>query len=280
MPFGFGGSSSTSSSQNQSQGSSFDVNDASSFNFGQSGSASGGQSGSQDTVAFADLFAQLFGGSSGAAGAVNTGGITNAANQLFGSGSDFLSGLGGGAGSQFLQDRLAGSDQLVDSQISQLSGDIGEFLSETVNPAITSGGVSAGTLGGSRGEVQRGLASEAALEEFTRGSTQIRSDERAATSQIAQFLSGQESQNSQIGLNALPGLFGLAEGGAMAGLSPFLALAQIFGGPTTLGSSQSSQFGSSFGFDAGGSQQTGRAGSQSTSSGSSTSSSGSFDIGF
>lgn len=268
-----GGSKSESSSRSQST--SFDNLDSFGFNFGAQGSESGG--GSTSRIAFEDVFAQLFGGASGAAAGIDTGAITGAANSLFSSGAGFLDTLtGGGAGAGHLEDRLARGGQFADDQIDLLGEDISKFLAEDVNPAITAGGVNAMTLGGSRGDLQRGLASEAALKEFSRGSLNIRRNEQSALDKIATDLAADEQGRNLGALGMLPGLFGLAESGAMANLSPFAALSQILGGPTVL--QDSNQFASSFGFDFGEDRTTGRAGSQSTSR--SDSESGSFNLGF
>ena len=265
--FGFGGGKSSSSSSS----SSFDNLDQVGFNFGQSGSVSGGVSGSQSTqnIAFEDLFANLFGGASNVAGGIDTSSLTSAANLLFSSGGGFLEQLaGGGAGAGFIEDRLANNSAIADEQIGLLGEDISRFLAEDVNPAITAGGVSASTLGGSRGEVQRGIASRGATEAFARGAADIRLGQQAQTDQLAQFLAGDETSRLGSALTQLPGLFGLAEAGTFAEMSPLMMLAQIMGGPTTLtdSTSFSEQFGESFGLDFGFDQTTGRAGSESSSS--------------
>lgn len=269
MPFGFGGSSSRSNSASASSSnanaSSFDNLD--SFGFGGSDSRS--------RIAFEDVFANLFGGASDAARAVDTSGLTSRANLLFSSGQSFLDDIGGGGvGREFLEGELANSDGLVGERIGQLGGDLGEFLNETILPAIKSSGVQAGTLGGGRGEVSKGIAAEGLIEEFARGSTAIRGAERDRLTGIASGLSADNLARNSVGLDALPGLFGLAEGGAMAGLSPFAALASILGNQTVLQDSTARDFSSS----------TGRAGSESTSTSRSTSSSSSrgnsFNFGF
>lgn len=276
MPFGIGGSTSKQSSQSSS--SSFDNLDQQGLNIGGSQSSSIGQSSSSSSIAFEDVFAKLFGGASGAAAGINTSAITDAANLLFGGGTNFLDQLaGGGAGAKFLEDRLAGSDQLVADQIGLLEEDIGRFLSETVNPAITGSGVQAGTLGGGRGEVQRGIASRGAAEAFAKGATDIRLGERARTDAIAQALASDETGRAGVGLNSLGDLLNLVTGGSLAGLEPFAALSQILGPATVLTDSQSSQSSQGTSFDFGFDQTTGRAGSQSSSS--SSGSSKSFDFG-
>lgn len=293
--FDFGGS--RSRSRSDSSSSSFDNLDSFGFNFGRTGSSSSGISGgssssrsgsvSQDRIAFEDIFASLFGGASSAAGAVNTGALTTASNLLFNSGAAFLDTLGGGgAGARALEERLASRDGLADEQISLLGEDISRFLSEDVNPAIKESGVVASTLGGSRGEVQRGMATDSATREFARGAVDIRSRDQAARDSIAGMLAQDESSRAGTALSSLPGLFGLAEGGALASLSPFAALSSILGPATVLSSSSSAasseasdfarQLSEAFGIDFGFDSTRGRAGSQSRSSSSSRSDSVSF----
>jgi hypothetical protein len=275
--FGIGGS--TSKSRSSSEASSFDNLDAFGFNFARDVSSSRGGSSSSQSIAFQDVFSKLFGGASGAAAGVDTSSISNAANLLFGKGGGFLEELGGGgAGARFLEDRLAGGDELANEEIGLLESDIGRFLSETANPAITAGGVSAGTFGGSRGEVQRGIATRGATEAFARGATDIRARHRGETDRLATALAGDETARNATGLGALPGLFGLAEGGALADLSPFAALSQILGGPTVLSESESSQLAEALATQFGLDRTTGRAASRSTSS--SSSSAKSFNLGF
>lgn len=242
MPFGIGGS----TSESRTDSSSFDNLDQSSFDIG----------GSSQQIAFEDLFRDLFGGASVAASGINTGGLASAAQGLFSSGGGFLESLeSGGAGGEFLRDRLGRSDEIVGEQVGVLGTDIEKFLTESVLPNINQTGISAGTFGGTRGGVARGLAGEAAISEFARGSTDIRARERGATDAIATSLLQSTNQAAGVGLGGLSDVLGLAESGAFAGLSPFAALAQILGDPTVLGES----------FDLGGSRTTGRAGSQSTS---------------
>ena len=289
--FNFGGSKSASDSRSFS--SSFDNLDSVGLDFGfntsRSESAGGGSSFSRSgqEVAFADVFQELFGAAGGAAGraAGGAGGVTSAANLLFNTGGDFLENLaGGGVGAEFLEGRLAGGSELADQQVGQLGSDLSRFLAEDVNPAITSGGVAAGTFGGTRGEVQRGVASRGASEAFVRGSTDIRQREQQSRDAIAGQLLGSETDRAATGLGALPNLFGLAEGGNLAELSPFLALSQILGPQLALtesegGSEQFSQaLAEALGLNVGFNQTTGRAGS--TSESTSRSRGTSFNLGF
>jgi len=278
---GIGGSKSSANSRTDSF--SFDNLDSFGFDFGtdSSRSRSGSFGRSRDSLANADVFADLFSGASASAAGIDTGGITSAANQLFSSGGGFLDTLrGGGAGAEFMQNRLASDSGLADQQIGALGSDIGTFLNETVNPAITARGVAASTLGGSRTGVARGVAGGKAVDAFSKGAVDIRAREQAARDAIAGNLATNEAGRSTAGLGSLAGLFGLAESGAMADLSPFAALSSILGQQTVLGESDSgsSALADSFGLNFGTSSTTGRAGSESHSRSKSTGKS--FNFGF
>lgn len=260
MPFGFGGSSSRSRSSSSS--SSFDNLD--SFGFNAAASSSG------QRVAYDDVFQSLFGGASATAAGVDTGALSRNASMLFSTGTNFLDTLAsGGEGSAYLGQQLASGDGLVDEQIGQLQTDLTDFLNEGILPGITSSGVSASTLGGTRGEVAKGVAGKGLLQEFARGSTGIRLADQARKDSLASELMRSETTRATTGLQMLPGLAGLAETSALAGLSPYAALSSILGGPTVLGDSSSYQYGQD--------STTGRAGSQSQST--SSSKSKSFSIG-
>lgn len=297
MPFGIGGS--RSRSRSSSSSSSFDNLDASGFDIGfdtstsssRGGGSSFDRSGSESSqrIAFEDVFANLFSQSFGAAGGIDTGRISGAASLLFGAGGNLIQQLqDGGAGADYLETRLANRDGLAEAQVSQLGDDLARFLSEDVNPAITSGGVQARTMGGSRGEVQRGIAERGASEAFVRGATDIRLADQASRDAIAGNLMASESDRLATSLGSLPQLFGLAEAGTMSALSPFLALSQILGPQTAL--TESSSFGEggseqfsealaqALGFNFGANRTRGRAGSRSQSSSSSSSRSFSLEI--
>lgn len=295
--FNFGGS--RSRSQSRSSSFSFDNLDAFGFDFGfdtsQSRSRSGGRSvdrsgsRSSQSVAFEDVFANLFGDASAAAGGVNTGNITAAANMLFAGGQDIITQLqDGGTGAAFLESQISGADQIADAQVDQLGDDLQRFLAEDVRGTLTQAGVSTNTLGGSRGEVQAGIAERGASEAFIRGATDIRDRSRNRTSSLATALMQSESERSSTALAALPQMFGLMESGQMASLSPMMALSQILGPQIALtesesfGMGESSQFSEALaealGINLGMNQTTGRAGSRSESE--SSSSSRSLSLGF
>lgn len=243
--FGIGGSKQDSSSRGES----------SSLDLSQSGSVSGGISGSQSeqAIAFEDVFARLFGGAEGAAAGLDPGLLTGAANQLFSGGTQFLESLGGDAGSQYLEGRLAGDNAVLEQQIDLLGSDLGDFFSEEINPALTSQAIGGGQLGGGRQGVAQGLAADALGEQFVRGATELRAGDIAARDAAATQLSQQGGQNAAIGLGALPSLLGVAETGTYAALGPSERLAAILGDPTVLTQANASAedfaraFASSFG---------------------------------
>jgi hypothetical protein len=245
---GLSGSKSKSSSTSNAYG--YSGADSLSTALGGSSSLSGGQSQSYQDLAFADLFANLYGDAAGAAGrsAQLVPGLQTQAGQLFSGGVGFLDQLGGGPGAEYLEGRISGPG-LADEQIGMLGEDLGRFMREELNPAIASRGVATGTLGGGRQGVAEGRAAEGLQREFTRGALEIRGNEQAQRDALAAQAAGIRQQGAGAGLAALPGMYGLAEAGAMAEMSPYQALAQIMGGPTTLTTSGSSQFGESQAFN-------------------------------
>lgn len=234
--FSFGGSKSDAFSRGSS----------SSFDRSQSGSVSGGVSETGSTsaqgIAFEDVFARLFGGAEGAAGALDPSLLTDAANQLFGSGSQFLEGLGGDAGSSYLESRLSGDNAVLEEQIDLLGEDLGDFFSEEINPAITAEAIGGGALGGGRQGVAQGAAASALGEEFRRGASALRTGDIAARDAAAGLIANKGSTDAGVGLSSLPGLLGVAETGAFASLAPSERLAAILGDPTVL--TQAESFGS------------------------------------
>ena len=233
MAFGFGGS--TSSAQSTGSSSSLDVS--------QSGSVSGGESvsgaQSSQTIAFQDIFAQLFGGASNAAAGLDPSMLSEAANQLFSGGLGFLENLSGGPGTDFLQSRVTGENPLLDENISALGDDISKFFEEKLLTGISSESVLGGSLGGARQGVAQGIAAEASGREFTRGATALRTADLAARDEAAATLGEQRIAGAQAGLAGLGTLSGLAQQSFGAELAPFQMLAQILGGTTVLGESSS-----------------------------------------
>ena len=240
MAFGFGGSRSSTTQRGSSRA----------FGASESGSVSGGfseggsQSQSRQAIAFEDVFARLFGGAEGAAAGLDPSLLTSAADQLFSGGVDFLSSIGGDAGSSFLESRLSGSGELLDEQIAALEEDAGRLFNEQLLPGITADAVASGTLGGARQGIAEGLAAERVAGEFLRGATALRSADLQSRDRAAETLAGTSLAGAQTGLQALPGLFGLAQGGFGAELAPFQALAGILGGPQVLTQADAESFSS------------------------------------
>lgn len=206
-------------------------------------STSGSTSGQR--IAFEDVFAGLFGGASAAAKSALMGApeLATAAKQLFTGGSQFLQGLGGGAGTDYMEERLGGENPVLEEQIAALRDDAGRLFTEELNPAITSRAVAGGTLGGGRQGVAQGLAMEATQREFLRGATELRARDVEQRDAIAAQVAGNSLTAANTGLGALPGLLDLLERGNNSELGVFGALSSILGGPTTL--SESSSFGQS-----------------------------------
>ena len=218
--------------------------------FGISGSTS--ESSSSQSIFESDIFSRLFAGASNVAGNIDTTGLTEAANGLFNSGSGFLSSLqeqseGTDVAGQFLSDRVSGEGGFVDENIAALSEDLGQFFNEELLPDITSESVSGGQLGGGRQGVAQGKAIESVGREFRRGSLDIRNQDLRERTDAAKSLSASKLSASQAGLTGVQSQFDLAEAATLAPFSPFLTLANILGGPTTLSESSSSSTSLGFG---------------------------------
>lgn len=231
----FGGSSQSSRTEQSQDSFGYSVNT------GRSGSVSGstssgvsaGISGSSQSVFGADVFAQLFQGALGAAGAINPAVATERVNQLFTGGSAIIEQLaGGGAGADYLTQRLTGGNEALDEQISGLGSDLGRFLREELNPVIRGSAVAGGSLGGGRQGVAEGLAAESVAREFTRGATELRSADMQRRDSAALGLLQLTGQNAATALSALPSLAQIGSG--VESLAPYSALADILGGPTVL----------------------------------------------
>jgi len=254
--FGLSGSKSSSRSTGSSQSTSFSFGSSASQQGSTSSSISGGTSvsGSQDQsssrsgqqVAFEDVFARLFGNAEGVAGNLDTSLLTTAANQLFAGGTDFLSGIGGDAGSAFMRERLAGGDSLLNGQLDLLQADIGELFREELLPGIQREAVGAGQLGGGRQGVAEAGALEAASEAFTRGAVDLRTREQAQRDTIAGDLAQNSIQGATAGLAGIPGLLDVAAGGITAQTAPLEFLAAILGDQSILTQASSQSSGQSF----------------------------------
>lgn len=243
---GLGKSKSQQQSQGYTEGSSYgesasvsgDVSSSTSSGYGV------GSSSSSQSIAFEDLYRQLFGGASSAAmsGVANGNELGTQARQLFTGGSQFLEGLVGDAGSQYLTDRLSADNPVLQDQIDQLRGDTEKLFSDQVNPAITSRAIAGGTLGGGRQGVAQGMAIDALSENFVKGATALRSNDIAMRDAAAMQVAQNSLTAASTGLGALPSMLDLATDAASPELGIYAKLSSILGGPTVLGESSSSNF--------------------------------------
>jgi len=258
MSGSFSKSKQQSTSSSTSSSNSFGAQIAESFGVGGSSSVSSSVGSSGQSIAFEDLFSKLYGGATGAAAGIDTGGISDAAASLFSGGLSFLDRLGGGAGADELAARVSDTSAR-DAQLATLKTSLGDFFNENLVPGITSRGVSTGTLGGSRDAVELAAAAKAVSGQFATGASSIIAQDQAARDAAAGKLADVTNAGAGTGLSALASLYGLAQGGATAGLLPYQQLAAILGGPTTLTSSSqvsdalassfSNQGSSSYGFN-------------------------------
>jgi hypothetical protein len=256
-------------SQSQSTSSGFNTSSSFGLTGSDSTSTSAGQSASQQNVFLADLLKQVYGGAAGAAAGVDTGGIASASSQLFSGGLNFLDRLSSNPGADALAARATGGpSDAANAQLDTLKTQLGDFFSTNLAPAITSRGVATGTLGGSRDAVELGQAAKSVASQFSTGASSILASDQAARDAAAGKLADVNNTAAGTGLNALQSLFGLQQAGATAGLQPYQILSSIIGGPTVLGSSESSQLASalSSSFGEQGSTAYGYDQSQSTSS--------------
>ncbi len=125
-----------------------------------------GTSGSTSGVFGADAFSQLYGGALDAASSIDPALATQRNNQLFTGGASIIEQLsGGGAGDDYLTRRLSGdNNDVLNAQIDAVGSDLGRFLNEQLNPAITGSAVASGQLGGGR----QGVAQAGAMDTVTR----------------------------------------------------------------------------------------------------------------
>jgi hypothetical protein len=214
---------------------------SSSSSYGYSFSDSLEQALSKEKVAFEDVFAGLYGGATNAAAraATMTPTFEGQAADLYSGGMKFLDTLNEVSPLQARLDETGTADE----QIGALGEDLGRFLREDINPAITSQGVATGTLGGGRQGVAQGRAADATIREFQRGATDIRTQDVARRDSLSAMLAEDRLGRTTTGLSSLASLYGIAEGGVTAGFAPYSSLSEILGGPTVLG--ESSAYGTS-----------------------------------
>lgn len=208
-----------------------------------SSGVSGGSSRSNQTIAFEDLYKQLYGNAAGAANNVAMGApqLQEAAQQLFTGGSQFLQSLGGDAGSNYMNERITGASPVEDI-IASMKTDAASLFNEELNPAITARAVAGGTLGGGRQGVAQGVAQAKVTDDFTRNAASLRYADVQAKDAMAANIAGNSIAAASTGLGALPGLLDIFERGQNAELAPYSNLAAIMGGPTALTSAEATDF--------------------------------------
>jgi hypothetical protein len=238
----------------RSKSGSYNASDSSSYGYSSANSSdisrsiqeaiSGGQSTSQQGVFGSDVYNSLYSGAVGAAGkaSIQAPELAAAAQQLFTGGAGFLDSLGHNAGSDYLADRVSGESPVLQQQIDALREDTGRLFTDEFNPAITSNAVAGGTLGGGRQGVAQGIAMDSLTREFTRGVTALRANDVNARDTAAAQIAQNSISAANTGLSALPTLLDLKESGVNSELGIWSSLANILGGPTVLGQSQSTEF--------------------------------------
>jgi hypothetical protein len=240
--FSFGASRQHSSSQASSLDVAESRSNSESLSRGTSQATSAGSSFGTQRIAFEDLLRSFYGNATDAVAsqAANAPLFADEAQQLFTGGLGFLDQLQALPGDDYLNSRISGEDQAAQGQIDVLGENLGRFFDERLMPAITSRGVSTGTLGGSRQWVSIGRAAGEVGQSFTSGVSSILSNSQAARDALAMGMNTNALGAASAGLNALPGVLGLAGAGFNAGVSPYLSLSQILGSPTVLSESGSS----------------------------------------
>ena len=221
------------------------------------------------------------------------GGLANTQQQLgqqggagFGAGQggiDALQGIAGGTNpaARALQQQASGQNPFLQQQITGLGEDINQQLQRQLGGTGIAGQANfAGQLGGGRQGVESGLAQQGALQQFARGTTQLRSDDIGRQLGASQALLGAQGQagaqlgglglqqqlgagsqqlqgllgQGQLGLGGLEqlqGQFNLGVSPFQAEFSPLQSLAGIVGGPTVLSEGTSQSTGKSFGTSGG-----------------------------
>lgn len=226
------------SNKSSSQGSSLD------FSVGRSGSvagatdvASAGSEGggfSSQSIAFQDIFKQLF--SSASTKALGATG-DSPASQLFSGGLDFLKNLQSNSGLTALENRVNGAGNALDKNLETLQASLGRLFKEELNPAITASAVGDGALGGGRQGVAQAGAARGIAEQFSAGASNLIAADQSQRDQAAATLSTLLTEGAGLGLSNLGGLFELGLEGQI-NLAPLSALSQILGSPTVLTEAQ------------------------------------------
>ncbi len=233
MPFGLSFGKNKSQSESVAHG--FSVGASATDAVSESGSTSRSEGFSTQDIAFADLFAAMFGNATGAAGRAieRVPELQTQAATLFNAGTGFLDSITGGSAADELRER-AGDDALVEEEIELLQSDIGRLFEEELLPQVTDEAVAGNVLGGSRQGVAQGRAIDTAAREFRRGATDIRTSSRERRDALLTRAAELTASGSTAGIASLPGLQGLLESGIGAELGVFDRLSGILGPVTTL----------------------------------------------
>ncbi len=150
---------------------------------------------------------------------------------------DIIGGRSPGAG--YMQQRLSEGNPYLEGAITGYGEDIARNLAQNILPELRSGGVAAGSPGGSRSYIAQGLAAQGAQREFARGANQMRLQDLAQTDALA-------GQYSAMQMAAAQGMTGLTEASYNLGMAPYSAawmpalnMASVLGAPVPLTSSDS-----------------------------------------
>ena len=203
--------------------------------------------------------------------------LNQLAQQLIGGGGQFLGQLGGLAGPQQQQQGFNlqqnpfaqalgqfGTGQATGAATEQLGQDISRQLFQSILPGLEQSAVATGGLGGSRGGIAAGLATQGAQQAFGQGAAQIGlqglQQQLGALQAGGQLFQGGQGLGveqalglgglnlqqqglqgaaAQGGLSQLASLFGLGTGALQAQFQPLLAGADIIGAPSILQQAQS-----------------------------------------
>jgi hypothetical protein len=222
-------------------------NDSSTKTSGTASSVDSSVGISNQSVFGSDLFNTLYGGAMGASGQVaqKLPTFQGDAQSLFSGGTDFLSSLKGDAGSDYMGNRLSGSDNILQQQISGLGSDLGKFYNEQLLPGIASESIGNGMLGGGRDQIAQGTAAGEVARQFGQGVTALRSANQGQLDTLATNYSAGRTAAAGVGLGNLSNVLGLSEANLKSDMLPSQLMAQILGGPTTLTDSLQVSSGSS-----------------------------------
>ncbi len=238
--FGFGASRSSSSSSGYARA--MDRSESSSVSGGTS--EAGSLSQSRDRLAFEDLFSRLYAGAEGATGMLDPSILTETSNSLFSGGMGFLDELSGGAGADFMRDRLTGESPVLNEQVAALRTDAQNLFTDQ-NQGIRAEAIAGGVYGGGRQGVAEGIARGRIGDAFLSASANLRAEDLRLRDQLAATLNQQQIGAAGTGLASLGDLYGIGTAGFGAELQPYERLAALLGSRTVLSDSDASSFSSS-----------------------------------